>query len=316
MKIGREEVYWNIAGKNSLHEFNNDNGNKLIDFAGERNLVIKSTMFPRKDIYKQTWISPDGMVLNQIDHVLIGRRHASDIIDVRSRRGPDCNSDHYLVQIKYRQRITKNRQAAGTRKIRYDIDKLKKAEVANNFEKEMDNKLREIKIGESTKSDIMEQWNFLREAITEIAESILGQKKKDYKKREWFDEECKAKIQERNIARLNWIQKKTRASADNFKTKRKEATKTCRKKRRNYLNSMLMELNEWEKDDTRRFYARVRNFKKGYQPRTDFCRDTKGTLIGDKRGILDRWAEHFGNLLKDDEEASEQQEGIRILRCE
>ena len=54
---------------------------------------------------------------------------------------------------------------------------------------------------------------------------------------------------------------------------------------------------------TRHFYARVRNFKKGYQPRTDFCRDTKGTLIGDKRGILDRWAEHFGNLLKDDEEA-------------
>ena len=26
-KIGREEVYWNIAGKNRLHEFNNDNGN-------------------------------------------------------------------------------------------------------------------------------------------------------------------------------------------------------------------------------------------------------------------------------------------------
>ena len=48
----------------------------------------------------------------------------------------------------------------------------------------------------------------------------------------------------------------------------------------------------------------------------DLCRDTKGTLIGDKRGILDMWAEHFGNLLKDDEEASEQQEGIRILRYE
>lgn len=31
---------------------------------------------------------------------------------------------------------------------------------------------------------------------------------------------------------------------------------------------------------------------------------------------MDRWAEHFGNLLKDDEEASEQQEGIRILRYE
>ena len=99
-KVGHERQYRRVIGCHSLHEISNDNGNRLIDFASEKNLVIKSTHFPRKDIHKQTWISPDGRTLNQIDHVLIEGRHATDIIDVKSRRGADCESDHFLVQFK------------------------------------------------------------------------------------------------------------------------------------------------------------------------------------------------------------------------
>jgi hypothetical protein len=37
--------------------------------------------------------------------VLLEFRHGSDIFDVRSYRGADCDFDHYLVRIKYRQKI-------------------------------------------------------------------------------------------------------------------------------------------------------------------------------------------------------------------
>jgi hypothetical protein len=52
------------------------------------------------------WNSPDGNTSYQTDHALIETRRASNILDVRSYRGANCDSNHYLVQIKYRGRIT------------------------------------------------------------------------------------------------------------------------------------------------------------------------------------------------------------------
>jgi endonuclease/exonuclease/phosphatase family metal-dependent hydrolase len=78
----------------------NCNGVRLINFATSKNVVVRSTMFPHHSIHKYTWTSPDRKTHNHIDYVLIDRKQNSSILDVRSFRGADCDSDHYLVVAK------------------------------------------------------------------------------------------------------------------------------------------------------------------------------------------------------------------------
>jgi len=75
VQVGKEAVRFPTVHNYSLHSLTNDNGSRLIQFAVSRNMIIRSTLHPRKDIHKITGRSPDGVTFNQTDHLLIDRRH-------------------------------------------------------------------------------------------------------------------------------------------------------------------------------------------------------------------------------------------------
>ena len=92
-----------FGDESSLHQDGNDNGVRTVNFATSKNLVVKSMMFPHRNIRKYTWTSADRKTHNQIDHILIDRRWHSSIRDVRYFRGADCDTDHCLVVAKLKE---------------------------------------------------------------------------------------------------------------------------------------------------------------------------------------------------------------------
>jgi hypothetical protein len=50
-KVGRENILKPIIGNESLHEASNDNGVRVVNFATSKNLIVKSTIFPHRDIH-------------------------------------------------------------------------------------------------------------------------------------------------------------------------------------------------------------------------------------------------------------------------
>jgi hypothetical protein len=53
-KVGRENIFKPTIGNESLNQDSNDNGVRLINSATSRYLVVKSTMFPNRNIHKYT----------------------------------------------------------------------------------------------------------------------------------------------------------------------------------------------------------------------------------------------------------------------
>jgi hypothetical protein len=104
-KVGQEDIFKPTVWNEGLHEISIDKGVRVVNFATSKNLIVKSTMFPHPNIHKFTWTSPDGRTYNQIYHILIDRRRHPVVLDVRSFREADCDTNHYLVVAKVRERL-------------------------------------------------------------------------------------------------------------------------------------------------------------------------------------------------------------------
>jgi hypothetical protein len=53
-KVGREDIFKLTIGNGSLRKISNDNGVRLVNFAISKNLGVKSTMFPHRNMHKYT----------------------------------------------------------------------------------------------------------------------------------------------------------------------------------------------------------------------------------------------------------------------
>ena len=71
---------------------------------------------------------------------MIDRRRHSSIHDVRSSRGPECDTDHYVVDTKVRERLTASKQTAQKFDMeRFNLRKLNGLEVKKPYEIKISN---------------------------------------------------------------------------------------------------------------------------------------------------------------------------------
>ena len=98
-----------------------------LEFATFNNQVLTSTLGPHKPFRRWTLHSTDGEHGNQIDYILV------KIHRTRSYPGADIGSDHDLVMMTFRVCLKKARKP-NQPKLRFDLEKLRDAEVASHFQ--------------------------------------------------------------------------------------------------------------------------------------------------------------------------------------
>jgi hypothetical protein len=131
-------------------------------------------MFLHRNINKYTWTSPGGKTHNQIGHILVDRRRHSNVLDVRSYRAADCDTDHYLAVEKIRERLAVNIQISHRFHIGgYNLKKLNDVEDKEQFRVEVSNRFA-AKEDLDTEVEINSGWKTIKKNIKISAKEILG----------------------------------------------------------------------------------------------------------------------------------------------
>jgi hypothetical protein len=217
---------------------------------------------------------PRTDMVNQIDHVVINKRHTSSITDVRSCSGPNSDSDHFLVKAMVRERLSNALKYKGRKKKRWNIDKLKNEDL-NLYQQKINEKLEHT----DGIQDVQREWNKIKNVIVKAPKESLGEKK-GKRNEEWFDEECRMAIQEKNNMRKNMLQRMTRSSRETYQEQRRRSNKTCWEKKRGMLKRQIESTEvDRKKADTRKYYQTVNRFRKGFQTRLNACKDNSGKLV-------------------------------------
>jgi hypothetical protein len=136
--------------------------------------------------------------------------------------------------------------------------------------------------------DINRAWESIKENIKTSATESLGLlEMRQYKP--WFDERCLGILDQRKLAKMQWIPDPSQNNVDNLNNVRRDTSRHFRNKKKAYLKSKIEELETNSKiNNTRDLYRGINDVKKGYQPRTRIVKYEKDDLDADSRSIMAR----------------------------
>ena len=210
-KVGFNNTgYESIMGKHGLGQMNQNR-----EMFAENNIAIGGSQFPHKQKHKVTWMSPDQVTENQIDHIGISRKFRRSMLDVRAKRGVDAASDHHLIVTKQILELKMYRTSTSAR-IKCNVYLLRDKAFAEAFQITLSNRyqvladMHEENDQENTENveDIESYWHTIKQMWTKSCEEVVGKRKRQHKP--WITTETLKKIEERK-SRKDLNRSRTRA---------------------------------------------------------------------------------------------------------
>ena len=130
-------------------------------------------------------------------------------------READCDTDHCLVVAEVRERVAVSRQAAQKYNgERFKLRKLCELEVRKQYKIEITNKFTALE-NLSDGEDINRSWENIKANIKTSAKQSLGlHELKQHKP--WFGEKCLGFLDQRNQAKMKWLQDPSQSNSDNL----------------------------------------------------------------------------------------------------
>ena len=288
----KNDFYDQLMGSHGLGSMN-DNGDRLVSFCTEHKLVIGGTMFPHKKIHTATWKSPDQVTLNQIDHICISKKFRRSLLDVKVQRGADVNTDHFLLSSFVKLKL-KQQQSIKNPRIKYNISALQDQDKLNSFKLNLHNRFEALT---PTEDDTVEDsWAEIKTVFNEVSKEVLGFKKNE--QQPWISQNTINLMNERQVMRNRVLDKENEADKASYKRLSKAIKKSAQRDKRIYTEELAIKAeNAARQNRMKDVYDVTRKLTGKFNKSSSHIRDNHGNLLKTDEDTLNRWAEHFNDIL-------------------
>jgi hypothetical protein len=206
---------------------------------------------------------------------------------------------------KIRARISNIYTKKGTKCRRLDIAALQDPGKRRMFSEKLDQKSGDL-------SEEATSWKHVCDTMNQVAEEVLGLQQPT--RNDWFDDDCRTAVQAVIEARAKGRDSR---SMDEVRTLQREKKKVLRKKKRQFDQQKLADIENLHTiNETRKFYHAINIAKNGFHPRTSMCKKMNGDLVCDTNGVLKRWKEYFNDLLNAGAEEMQEAPRKKTLRVQ
>jgi len=142
-------------------------------------------------------------------------------------RCPNIDSDHFLVKAVIKQKLSVICKKKLKPALKWNKINLQNPSKLQEYRSLLHTKLTNL----VPKQEINDEWEQIKTTIVNAARDVI-QTQDTPPRNEWWDEECKKIIQEKNKARKKWLQLKTRIRWNTYINKRNQANKVCTRKKK------------------------------------------------------------------------------------
>ena len=295
-KIGKDNNDWRgTMGTEGLGQMN-ENGLLFASFCALNELVIGGSLFPHKQTHKATWISPDHHTENQIDHFTIDRKWRRVLLDVRVKRGADIDSDHHLLMGELRMKLAVKKKVGNKVLRRFETRKLKDNKTCQEWGIHLRNRFQALAEGDN----INNKWERCKMAFTDTCKSVLGYR--DPRRKDWITDATWKEIEARRdikalLNRETDDNNKKRLRQD-YQEKNRMVRKSCKRDKKAQMEELANQAETAARErNVKELYRITRQLSGKKQTTSRPIRDKQGNLLIKEFQQLERWKEHFEEVL-------------------
>ena len=299
-RVGSDWSAWDgVLGRHGVGQCNS-NGQLLLELCMAYDLNITNTNFQLPLRNRTSWMHPRSKHWHLIDYILVRQKDRRDVRITKSMCGADCWTDHRLLVSKLNLTVQPQVRPQGQKlPKRLNAAKLHDQDTKEAVQKRLSTELDSQSVDAS---NIGGSWRNFANTVYTVLEEELGTPTR--KHQDWFDDhdadikvllETKHQLFRSHIENPNSVPKK-----DAYFRAKKDCQRYLRRMQDNWFSNKAEEIERYAASNNSKEFYRSLNAIYGRQSSAGSAPllDAKGEhLIVDKGKILERWGEHFDNVL-------------------